>query len=1069
MAELAVRVLGELTVDAFDVARLDRKARSLLLLLALARGTPVPVDAAVAALWGDPPPSRPHDQVAVLASRVRRLLGRDRVVRTDQGYRLHADWSDLTELEVMVREAERRLEAGEADLAASAVRAALALLRGPVPEVRAEASWAAAERAAAVRLVQRARRVAASGLLAAGEWRDALELAAADLVTDPLDEQAARTVMRAHCAAGRPAHALGVYAELRAALADELGVDPAPETAELHTAILRGELRVVRPAVRVPTLVGRDSQLAHLDSLLIRAAEERTPRVAVVSGEAGIGKTTLLTTWVERRRSVGDRVLLGTCGPLDRTAPLDVVLSALATDLADADAGSLLGVDAAVLAPLLGAAEPTLRSVDPALGPAVLYGAVTRVLGRIAGDRPTVVVVDDAHLAGPTLADWLTYLRRRPLPIVVVLGVRPGEGPDLPATDHVGLGPFDRAHVAALVGERRADELYARSGGHPLFLAELASVPSGALPESLVAAITARCDRLQSAGELVRAAAVLGGDLDIDLLAGVLGRSTLDVLTDAERAVRGGLLVEISGRLRFRHDLVRTALISGTGEGRAGLLHREAGRALARRRDAAPAAVAEHARLGGDRDLAARWLRIAAARAAERFDHGTAEQLLTQSLTQAPDDDTLLARARVRIRRRRYREAEQDALAARDAGPLRWEAAAWAAYFDRRFDDAASYADDGALAAADAASRTRCLIASGRILHARGELSRAAEQLDTALGEATGEDRLEAAAWRGVLHAHRSEVDRALALLRPTTRPGVGVAHTPASMHAVLFTGHTLAVAGRAEEALACFTGYTAEVVRRDVPRFAGRGVNFAGWVLRNTGAVAAGVDAHQEAAAAAVDGVVIPEVLVAALEDLAEERVRAGDPDRAAQLLERARAALVGDLVFGWRLAMKLRLLEAQVHLLQHQPERAARVARELAGAAELAGVPRYAGCARLLAHRAASALGEPVDPDAAWSDLGLVERAVGIEAWWWAGSTGAALGEPRWLVRSEQLAAHLAVRAGGHGDTLRAEADGLLERWRSEAAARSRRAPASARSPGERPGVAARPPAAPPPGRPG
>ncbi len=995
MSALAVRVLGELTVDGFDVAQLDRKARGFLLLLALARGASVPVEAAVDALWGDDQPRRPGDQVAVLASRVRRLLGRERLERTDRGYRLHADWCDLVELDAVTREAERRHAAGQPGAATAAARAVLALLRGPVPEVRPEAAWAAAEQAAAVRLVQRARRVAASSLLAAGEWRDALELATADLVEDPLDEQAARTAMRAHAASGRPAQALAVHAALRETLADQLGVDPDEETAALHTAILRGELPVVRSATHVPALVGRDSQLAHLDSLVTRAVADHAPRVAVVSGEAGIGKTTLLTSWAASRRTAGDRVLLGTCGPLDRAAPLDVVLSALAEHLDDADHEALLGsTDAA-------------RSVDPALGPSVLYAALTRALARIAADRPLVLVVDDAHLAGPTLADWLAHLRRRPLPLVVVLGARPAEGNDLPATDHVGLGPLDRTHVAALVGERRADELYARSGGHPLFLAELASAPSGDLPESLVAAVTARCDDLGSAGELVRTAAVLGGDLDIDLLAGILGRSTLAVLTDAERAARSGLLVEVAGRLRFRHDLVRTALVSGTTAGRAALLHREAGRALARRHDADPATVAEHARLGGDGELAARALRTAAGRAAERFDHATAEDLLDQSLALAADDDTLLARARVRIRRRRYRDAEEDALAATRSGPMRWETAAWAAYFDRRFDDAASYAEDGTLAADDVASRTRCLVASGRILHARGELDRARERLGTALVEATGEDRIEAAAWLGVLHAHRSEVDAALALLRPATRPGVGVAHTAASLHALLFTGHTLAVAGRAAEALACFRGYTTEVERRDVPRFAGRGVNFSGWVLRNLGDVAAGVDAHQQAAEEAIDGVVIPEVLVAALEDLAEERLRAGDPDAAAALLDRARASLVGDLVFGWRLAMKLQLLQAQVHLLREEPEPALAVAQALADAAAAAGVPRYDACARLLVHRAAHALGEPVDRAAAWRDLGRVEHAVGIEAWWWAASTGAALGEDRWLTRAEQLAA--------------------------------------------------------------
>ncbi|WP_220794358.1 AfsR/SARP family transcriptional regulator, partial [Nocardioides pelophilus] len=110
---LSVRVLGDLTVDGSDLTRLDRKSRSLLQLLALARGRPVSPDALVDALWGDDPPARPGDQLAVLASRLRRELGRDRIERTDGGYRLHTDWLDLAELEAVVVEAERRHAAGE--------------------------------------------------------------------------------------------------------------------------------------------------------------------------------------------------------------------------------------------------------------------------------------------------------------------------------------------------------------------------------------------------------------------------------------------------------------------------------------------------------------------------------------------------------------------------------------------------------------------------------------------------------------------------------------------------------------------------------------------------------------------------------------------------------------------------------------------------------------------------------------------------------------------------------------------------------------------------------------------
>lgn len=259
VSALAVRVLGELTVDGTDLTRVDRKARALLLLLALARGRPVSTDALTEALWGDGQPSRPADQVSVLASRLRRVLGRDRIQRSDAGYRLHADWLDLAELEAVVTEMERRPDAAGVQAAAVAAGVALALIRGPVADVGGTAPWAAVERAAAERLIQRARRAAAAAYLAAGRWRDALELATADSTSDPLDEAAVRTVMRAEVAGGLPALALAAYAALRERLADQLGADPAAATEELHTSILRGDISLLSAWPAAP-LIGSEGQ-----------------------------------------------------------------------------------------------------------------------------------------------------------------------------------------------------------------------------------------------------------------------------------------------------------------------------------------------------------------------------------------------------------------------------------------------------------------------------------------------------------------------------------------------------------------------------------------------------------------------------------------------------------------------------------------------------------------------------------------------------------------------------------------------------------------------------------------
>jgi tetratricopeptide (TPR) repeat protein len=195
------------------------------------------------------------------------------------------------------------------------------------------------------------------------------------------------------------------------------------------------------------------------------------------------------------------------------------------------------------------------------------------------------------------------------------------------------------------------------------------------------------------------------------------------------------------------------------------------------------------------------------------------------------------------------------------------------------------------------------------------------------LGEAftlaEGADRVTAAGWLGVLRAHQSRVDEALALLRPAARGQIGVEHTSATMHSLLFTGHAHALAGRPAEALAAFARYTAEVERRQVPRFGGRAVNFAGWVLRNLGAWPEALDHHTEALEVGQrEGTA--ETPIAALQDLAEQALETGDPDACAVRLSQAAALLEGDLVFGWRLELKQQLLAGRLALRSGDAERA-------------------------------------------------------------------------------------------------------------------------------------------------
>jgi tetratricopeptide (TPR) repeat protein len=773
--------------------------------------------------------------------------------------------------------------------------------------------------------------------------------------------------------------------------------------------------------------------------------------VVVVDGEAGIGKTTLLRAWAGRRGADGDTVLMAACGPLDRSLPLDALLTATAArlrELGPDESAAILGADAALLIPALnlapgpqpgtaggtaGSARPTPLLADSMLGPGVFYAALVRTLGRLAERAPLVIVIDDAHLASPALADWLRYARREAMAATVVAAIRSGEGEALPGTAFIHLGALGRDAAAELVGPMgpgRMDELYARSKGHPLFLTELAQQAAGTdLPASLVESVSARCDELGPAGLLLRTAAVIGPELDADLLAAVLGRPVIELLDEAEQAVAKQFLTEQDGNFQFRHELVREALAASATAGRAALLHRQAGRVLDRRPGADPLTVAGHARLGGDLMLAARALREASALAAERFDYRAAEELLDDALRLHADPAGWLARARVRTLRGRYAEALRDVERAPAGGAAALEVGAWASYFARDFAQAAQFAEDGALAAEDAPTRARCLAAGGRTRHAAGDLAQAELLLGEAFALAEGADRVAAAGWLGVLRAHQSRTDEALALLRPAARGQTGVEHTSATMHALLFTGHAHALAGRPAQALSAFTRYTAEVERRQVPRFAGRAVNFAGWVLRSLGAYAEALDHHHQALEAG-RGQGTADVTIAALEDLAEQALETGDADGAAARLAEAGALLRGDLVFGWRLRLKHQLISGRLALVGGEAERARAEAGALASRATELGVPRYASVARLLGYRADHALGVPVDHAAVEADLDLLDRCVAIEAWWWTCDLATDFGLAAWRDRALDRASRLARDTSEYSDVLRQEADRRLTR---------------------------------------
>ena len=389
---LRVRLLGTLEVEGCDPKALGRRqVRTLLKVLALGRGRPVPVDRLVDCLWGDEPPSTPASQVSVLASRLRRVVGPDRARQSDAGYALLLDWLDLDALEEYAAEADRRLGDGAVPAARAAASAGLSLLRGPLFADDPDAPWADAERSVVDRLTARLCQTAAASALAGGDWASATELANRLLGTDPFDEVGLGVLMQGLARSGRPASALAAYESMRQRLAEELGLSPSPTTEALHTAILLGELAdeagpTMRPIEDRQVLPGRGQAIRTLDALLEVATSGRG-QVALVEGEAGIGKSRLLDVWSAQVPGRA-RVVSVECDELGRALPLQPLLDAVAVLLREAAAGSsadVLGADIAVLGPLVGAlSEPAHPAqlaalTDPGAGQALLFAALFSV------------------------------------------------------------------------------------------------------------------------------------------------------------------------------------------------------------------------------------------------------------------------------------------------------------------------------------------------------------------------------------------------------------------------------------------------------------------------------------------------------------------------------------------------------------------------------------------------------------------------------------------------------------------------------------------------------------------
>ena len=518
---------------------------------------------------------------------------------------------------------------------------------------------------------------------ARGELRAAMSSAKRRLDLDALNEEAHFSLMRLLALAGERSAALRQYRECVRVLDQELGVQPLESTTDLYRAISEGQVTTLSRGIPSTTIstghqgdtavpgavlrsmlpfVGRRTELESLPQLLNTA--KTAGHLVVLEGEAGIGKTRLLSELTNTARAQGSRVVSARCFEGEASLAYEAFVALLRGSLELPDVEERLSqtapasvAEAARLVPEIATRfSGPLPPQNPATpgAQARFFTGVLEVLATIlAGDSAGIIAIDDVGWADDASQELLRFLcrRRETWPLLVIVTWRPENVPPghaLHATlanarkddsaTLIRLSRFSREDVQELVESALSEpvhpeitsRLFDETEGLPLFLAQYlasdlealsASSAEWPVPPGIQDVLRERVSHLSAtSGQLLTAAAVLGRAFTFELLHEVSGRSEEEALSGLDELVRNHLIEEAgsgigasSGNYDFSHEKLRSLVYEDAGFARRRLLHRRAAQALIQDRrlrlegGALAGMIANHLRMAGDEAEAARY------------------------------------------------------------------------------------------------------------------------------------------------------------------------------------------------------------------------------------------------------------------------------------------------------------------------------------------------------------------------------------------------------------------------------------------------------------------------------